>query len=197
MPILGHGGNVFPTDHRSIEPARRGTAMIWSIVSMVTLMAFISLAVDMARVQVAKTELQRAADAASRYALTGISDGTYVSKAQTAASDNTCDGATVSLLSSDIQSGTWASGTFTAGGSSPNAIRIIAHRAGSRGTAIPLMFAQVVGMSKCDIQATSIAQLATGTAPYGAVGLSGVTMSGGTIIDSYNSGSGAYSWARG
>ena len=42
------------------NPRRRGTAMIWSIVSMVTLMAFISLAVDMARVQVAKTELQRA-----------------------------------------------------------------------------------------------------------------------------------------
>ena len=50
----------------------RGTVMVWAIVSMVALMAFVSLAVDMGRVQLAKTELQRAADAAARYGATGL-----------------------------------------------------------------------------------------------------------------------------
>src|ERR1700733_1641454 len=97
--------------------------LVSAIIIISALMALVSLGVDFGRVQSAKTQLEYAADSAARYAVTGISDDTYVAKAQSAASDNICDCAHVALLSSDVTVGTWASGTFTAGGASPNAIR--------------------------------------------------------------------------
>ena len=54
---------------------RRGSSLVYLSVTMVTLIAFCSLGVDVARVQTVKTELRRAADAAARYAVTGLPDG--------------------------------------------------------------------------------------------------------------------------
>src|SRR3954462_2635270 len=86
---------------------RRGTraafSLVWGIVCMVALLAFTSLAVDLGRVQVAKTELRRAADAAARYAVTGIRDNTVNAKAVAAAADNTVDGAPLVLQNGDVQ----------------------------------------------------------------------------------------------
>ena len=136
---------------------RNGLVLIYAIVIMVAMFALISLAVDMGRVQVAKTELQRAADAGARYAALGINDGTAITKGIAAAGDNTADGSAVTLQSSDVVVGTWASGTFTSGGFSPNAVRVTARRTTSRGNAIPLMFAAVLGRTTCDVTARSYA----------------------------------------
>ncbi len=46
--------------------ARRGAILIYSIYIMLLMTAMISLAVDYGRVQMIKTELQRAADATAR-----------------------------------------------------------------------------------------------------------------------------------
>jgi hypothetical protein len=168
--------------------------MIWTIVTMVALMGFVSLAIDFGRVQLDKTELQMAVDAAARYAVTGLLDGTYVSKAQTAASANSCDGVAVSVSSGDIVSGTWANDTFTAGGSSPNAVQVTAYRNSSHSGQIPLLFATALGVSGCNIHAISIAKLNGSGSSYGVVGLTNVAMSGTAFIDSYNSSSGTYSF---
>src|SRR5438046_823117 len=84
---------------KRVRSARRRNAMvlIYGIVIMVAMFALISLAVDMGRVQVAKTELQRAADAGARYAALGINDGTAITKGIAAAGDNTADGSAVIL----------------------------------------------------------------------------------------------------
>jgi hypothetical protein len=108
-------------------------------------------------VQVAKTELQRAADAGARYAALGINDGTAITRGIAAAGDNTADGSVVTLQSSDVTVGTWANGTFTSGGFTPNAVRVTARRSTSRGNAIPLMFATIVGCNTCDVTARSYA----------------------------------------
>src|SRR5437016_2620154 len=115
-----------------------GFSLVWLIVCMVSLLGFVSLAVDLGRVQCAKTELYRAADAAARYAATGLSDGTAASKAIAAAADNTVDGTALVLTNSDVVTGTWANGTFTAGGASPNAVKITAGRTTAHGNAVPL-----------------------------------------------------------
>jgi hypothetical protein len=167
--------------------------MIWTIITMVALMGFVSLAIDFGRVQLDRTELQMAVDAAARYAVKGLSDATYVSKAQTAASANSCDGTAVSISSGDVVLGTWASGTFTSGGSSPNAIKVTAYRNSTHSGQIPLLFARTMGVGGCNIQATAIAKLNTAVNSYGVVGLNGVTMSNAALIDSYNSSSGSYS----
>jgi hypothetical protein len=169
--------------------------LVYGIIAITALLAFVSLGVDYGRVQSAKTQLEYAADAAARYAVNGIADGTYVAKAQTAASDNLCDCSPVTLLNADVTLGTWSSGTFSSGGASPNAIRVIAHRAGSRNTAIPLLFAKVLGLAQCDIHATSIATISSIPAQaYGVVGLSSISGSGNIVVDSYNSTSSSYSF---
>ncbi len=129
------------------------------------LVGMCSFGVDYARVQLAKTELMRAADTAARYAANGVADGTYLAKAQAAASDNTVDGTTVSLQSSDVELGTWNSTTkvFTTGGASPSAIRVTARRTQARGNPINTTFAAILGRTSADVTAVSVATFAAGT----------------------------------
>src|SRR3954451_16303262 len=85
----------------------RGTVLIYVMVSMVVLFGFVSLAVDYGRVQLAKSELQQAADSAARFAATGINDGTAVDKAIAAANANSADGTRIEISSRDVRLGNW------------------------------------------------------------------------------------------
>jgi Flp pilus assembly protein TadG len=180
--------------------ARRGLALIYLAVTMSAMLAMISIAVDFGRVEVAKTELQRAVDGAALYGSTGAADGTYSSKAIDAGNDNNVDGTPLVLLSSDIQTITWntGTGTYTVGGASPNGVKITARRAAARGTAIPLVFAKLIGMSTFDIHATAVAVYSSNLPPFGFVGISGVLLQSNTInIDSYKSSSGSVGLTHG
>src|SRR3954468_14703045 len=94
-------------NYRPRRAQRLGLGLIWAMVVMVALCAIASFAVDYGRVQLAKTELLRAADAAARAAVASIGKG--VSAAQTAAIStaamNKCDGQPVTLIASDIELG--------------------------------------------------------------------------------------------
>jgi hypothetical protein len=153
---------------------------------MVVLSAFVSLAVDLGRVQVAKTELRSVADAAARHATRGLSDSTYLAKAQDVATANTCDGVAVSLQSADVEAGTWSNGTFTPGGSSPNSVRVTARRSAARGNPISLAFGKVIGRSTCDVTAVSIA-MSSGGGTRGFIGLDGIEFKNNAFIGSYQS----------
>ena len=90
-------------------------------------------------VQAAKTELQRAVDAAARYGANGLGDGTSVAKAITAAGDNTIDAdnkQSLTISASNVQTGHWNSDTqtFTAGGAPTDAVKIVASRTVPRDT---------------------------------------------------------------
>src|SRR6185437_8179429 len=155
-----------------VSPSRRkGSVIVYVVVIMTAVLGITTFAVDYGRMQLCKTQLRQAADAAALYAVTGLADSTYVNKAQSAASDNTCDGSAISLTSSDVVAGTWSNGTFTAGGFSPNAVKVTAQRVASRGTAIPLYFGQLLGINSCDVHASAIAIPSSGVG-YGFVGLS-------------------------
>lgn len=180
----------------SRPPCRHGTTLIYSVVLLVVLSAFSSLAVDLGRVQLAKTELRRAVDAAVRYGSTGlsVSPATARARAKAAAADNAVDGVALSLSDADIQLGTWNSSTktFTAlsgsGEANATAIRILAGRSASKGNAIQLSFGRVIGISSCNISASGVAEYSTGET-QGVVGLNGITFKNNTFLGSYNSGS--------
>jgi len=170
--------------------------MLYVVVSLVALMGFASLGVDLARVQVAKTELRRAADAAAMAAAANLTGG--VTAAQSAAvslaAANTVDGNSQVLDSTnDIEFGTWSTTTRTftvlsgSARSGANAIRVTTRRTAARGTAIPLLFAQVVGQRTCDVSATSTAFSAG--MPAELVGLSGINVQNNFFGGTYNSGS--------
>src|SRR3954467_10514540 len=108
--------------HLSIRESanrRRGMTILAIIILLVALTAFISLAVDMGRMQCAKSELCTAADAAARAACGSLSSGTVSAQnaAVAAALANTCDGSSVVLTpGSDLTFGQWdqTAETFTA-----------------------------------------------------------------------------------
>jgi Flp pilus assembly protein TadG len=172
--------------------SRRGVALLYVVVAMMTLLLLTTLAVDYGRVQVAKNELRYATDAAARYAATGLSDSSYFTKASVSASDNTVDGTALSLQSGDVVTGNWAGGVFTSGGTPKNAVEINAQRSVSRGNAIPILLGFTA--ASCNITATSIATYTAAAAQYGIVGLNSVQLQNNTILtDSYDSSAGPYS----
>jgi Flp pilus assembly protein TadG len=154
---------------------RHGIAMIYVVVSLAVMMGFCSLAVDLGRVQVAKTELRRAADAAARAGVAQLLSG-GASAAQTAAinmaANNNCDGSAVVLTTSQVTVGIWNSSghSFATSGTADNittfqAIKVQARRTSANGNPIPLVFGEIIGVPTCDISANSIVALVSVTAP--------------------------------
>jgi hypothetical protein len=177
---------------------RRGTILIYGAISLVLFCAFVSLAVDFGRVQLAKTELRRNADAAARAAVANLGSG--VTAAQDAAinvaSLNPVDGGTITLdRTNDIEFINWdtSTGSFTiltgAAQSSANAVRVWSRRTTANGNPLQLTFARVLGRQTFDVSAFAIAFCQP---QYAFVGLDSVTISGNGNVDSYNSSTGDY-----
>jgi len=164
------------------------------VVAMTALCAFVSLGVDLGRVQVAKTELQRAADAAARYAVTGLSRSrsAAITRAIAAAGENQVDTTHAILRNSDVEVGNWGGSpaTFTRGGTPQNAVRVTARRTAARGNAIPLLFAQVLGLTHCDVSASAIAVINTGSGT-GFIGLRQFNAGNNALVASFDPALGA------
>ncbi len=155
-----------PTDdpdmrHRS---HRRGVATIYAIVIMTVLLGIASLAVDFGRVQVAKAELQRAADAAARYGVVALSDDRFSNPvglarqwAKDAANDNLVDGRPLVLKNQDIEfiqvDPTTKNYVVLTGNHRRNAngLRILPKLTDGRGNSVPLMFGWIAGLDTMSI----------------------------------------------
>jgi Flp pilus assembly protein TadG len=176
-------------------PSRRGIAAVYSILMLVVLCGLVSMGVDLGRVQLAKTELRGAADAAARAAAAGLISSVTQSRtdAISVAAANRCDGLPVVLDSTaDIEYGTWtdATRTFTlltgVAQNDANAVRITARRTAARGNPIPLVFARLVGRNTCDINASAIAKVEFGLG-RGFTGLNFINVRNNAYFVSYNS----------
>ena len=167
--------------------------MVYVTVAMTAFTALVSLAVDLGHARVVKAQLQCAADAAARYAVTGLT--TSVSSAQnnavSAAAANKADGASISVdPNNDVDFGTWSNGTFTVltgvSRSNANAVRIWARRTAATGNPVSLSFGGLIGKTTCDVTASGIASYTPGT-PTGVIGLSSVSAHANLFIASYDS----------
>jgi Flp pilus assembly protein TadG len=141
---------------------RRGASLMYLLVLLIALTMFASLSVDVARVQLAKTQVRTAVDSAARYAAMGLDRdaSTAVANAVDAASLVNVDGKPLALVpAEDVFLGTWddAARTFTATNdyTTANAVQVIGRRVARRNTAVPLMFASILGMNSCDIKGDS------------------------------------------
>ena len=193
---------IVPTARPAQASGRRGISLVYLTVTVVALMAFVSLAVDVGRVYVAKAELQLAADAAARHAAAGLKDGVLVAQANAvaAAADNKADGRTVVLSPNlgDVEFGVWddAARSFTvltgAARSGANAVRVSPRLTDARGTAVPLTWGALIGLSTCDIKSVSAVAKAPTSAPYsGFLGINSVTLGNNGLVAGYDSNSGA------
>lgn len=159
------------------------------MVSMTMMLAIGSLAVDWGRVQMAKTEMHRAVDAAARGASVYLPGDTTGARAAaiSIAAQNYVDGSPLVLQSGDVEFGKWNSttGVFDTASSTPDAIRITARRTLARGTAIDLPMARALGRSTQDLtfqQVTSYAGNLTGI-----IGLSSIYADDDFFAASYSS----------
>jgi Flp pilus assembly protein TadG len=181
---------------RSCSRNRRGSVFLYVAALAIVFAAIVSLAVDLGRVQMAKTELRRAADAASRAGLSALATSTTQARsaAVSMAAVNTADGKSVVIDPNlDVDLGTWdgSTRTFTvltgSAAASANSVRVTARRTTARGNPLSLTFAPVIGLSSCDVTAVSVAARTPGG--FGVIGLNFISMSG-NATDSYWDGSG-------
>lgn len=191
-----------PANRRAsaLARGRRGAALVYVTATLVALLAFASLAVDLGRVYVVRSELQLAADAAARHGAAGLSTDvpTAESYAVDAADDNMADGRPVVLDGAkDIEFGVWDASTrsFTvltgSARAGANAIRVTARRTSANGNSVPLMFARVLGRTTCDVQVTSVARVGTTAGPDGFVGSSEIEIGNNALVAGYDSDRGA------
>jgi Flp pilus assembly protein TadG len=165
-------GGQSPPRYAAQRPprSRRGVALIYTIFLMMIMLAMISLAVDYARVQLVKTQLQRLADATARgglqiYTDSGASAAATYEPMLATSSFNPVD------VNSGIQptvtptSGYWtpSTKTFSASSGTLVAVKATATRTAQNGNAVPLTFSllSALGFMKttCNVTATAIAAL--------------------------------------
>jgi len=155
-------------ENLSRRSRRRGIAVIYVLFALIVMLGFCSLAVDLGRVQTAKTELRRAVDAAARSGAASLPQGLAdVQKAALdIASKNKVDNLSLTLNTTDVQIGIWnkSTQTFSKNGSADyvttfNAVQVIGRRTKANGNPIPLVFGSILGASTCDVNATAVAAL--------------------------------------
>lgn len=162
---MRHPPSRNPTAVRPARP-RRGVALIYVMGLFLALCGICSLAVDLARVQLAKGELQHAADAAARHACSALARGESFARANAYATAyaNKCDRQPVVLNDAlDVEVGTWTAGTgtFAVAAANQTAVKVTARRTSARGNPVGLVFASLIGQKTCDVEVRSIAYLAT------------------------------------
>ncbi len=152
---------------------RRGSVMIYSFFLMTIMLAFVSFGMDFGRMEAVKTELQRDADATAHSSLQlylSYGTGTAVAYAPIVAG-SACNPVDANSGVSPTVSITWGSydpiaKTFTAGGGSPVAVKVVISRTAAGGNPMKLTFPLINGVSgirsTCDVSATAIAYIGGG-----------------------------------
>src|SRR4051794_15704784 len=174
---------------------KRGMAVVYMVFGIVMFGAFASLAIDLGRVQLAKTQERNAADAAARAATSACGNiSTCQSRASAIANSYTVDGTAVSLdVNNDIEFGNWntTNKTFTvltgAARTSATAVRVTVRRSASNSKPISLFFGGLIGKTTCDVSASSIASFVP--SGYGIVGLNYIKMTGNSSDSSWGTSS--------
>ncbi|MDB5295784.1 MAG: hypothetical protein JWO31_1767 [Phycisphaerales bacterium] len=151
--------------HRPAPRRRpRGVTLIYATVILLVLTGACSLAVDLGRVQLVKTELQRCADATARgylaYQLaSGTSYANSMGPALYATANNPVDGGSGVAPTVTVVWGTWtaATKTFTPVVGTPLAVKVTASRKAADGNAVPLIWGRLIGRFAQDVTTSAVA----------------------------------------
>ena len=184
------------SNRRPPQRRRRGVALVYLTVTLTLLCGIASLAVDLGRVYSVKNDLQTVADAAARAAAAALATGGPTAARQAAtdvAAKNKVDGQYVTLAASAVQILNWnsdtRSGTVLTGAaeSTGNAVRVNLSRTKAAGNAVSLTFGRVIGLSTCDVNASTTACTPSDQSAYALVGINSLTVTGNGETDSYDS----------
>jgi Mg-chelatase subunit ChlD len=149
---------------RRCQARRKGIVVVLVAFLLVVIVGVLALALDVGYLYVVKEDLQTAADSAALAGASGlsISQDEARNRAYAYAKKNRANRAAVVLQPSDVELGQWdpSTRTFTPTGSSPgaqpSAVKVTAQLRESRGNAVGLFFARVLGVNSSDVAATAI-----------------------------------------
>jgi Flp pilus assembly protein TadG len=138
--------------------ARRGAMLVLIALTLPLVLIMVAFAVDVAWMQLVRTELRTATDSASRAGAKQLSVQQTEAAARAAAKDaaarNLVAGTPLELLDSEIELGMsrqasrWSRFDFTPGGPLLNAVRVTGNRtAGSAGGPVALFLGQILGVN--------------------------------------------------
>ena len=141
----------------AVHKNERGVVIIWSAFFMIMMLGFVALGIDVAKVMATRTELQNAADAAALAGASAlnVSTGrimpdTALARAQYTASGNRAfvdAPVPVTLLGADVQVNT-----------ADNTVKVTVRRTAATDGAMITHVAQVLGISRVDLNATATAK---------------------------------------
>jgi Flp pilus assembly protein TadG len=185
---------------RSVSHGRKGAIVPLAAIMIVVMIGMVAFAVDLGYLDVVRTELQLAADAAVLAGAEGLLDGPAAAKqiAQAAAQDNrAADTSVVIVPQQDIELGHWNDETLTftpvAAADEPQAeaIRVTCRCIGSRSNSVSLFFAPVLGTTTADVVASAVARRRSICGNF--IGVESVELNGNqAYTDSYNASLGTY-----
>lgn len=148
-------GNVSGPAHGFLPAARGGGIIVLMVLAIVTLLSMVLISVDVAAMQLARTELRAASDAAAKAGAEALLRTQNVQKAREAAINlaalNRVAGHPLRLRDQDIivgestqqPDGSWS---FSEGGATPNSVRVNAMLTQASGTGtVKLVFGKVFG----------------------------------------------------
>jgi len=163
---------------------------IYMVVACIAFTALCSLAVDWGHVQLVKSELQRAADAAARSGAIDVAmyqTGSVRTDVLASVRQNPVDGAVLPDAAVDVELVQWdpTTRTYQRNVTPGNAVMVTVYRTAARGNPVPMMFAGLIGKKTCDVKASTIVS-GEAISPLGFLGLNGVTFKNNEFIGSYD-----------
>ncbi len=147
---------------------RAGSIALVAAVSVPVVIGMAGLGVDAGYLDYRGAQLQAAADAAVLAGSASLPNITAASAAAITFAQHNMPAAKYGtvLSSSDIQSGSWDSTThsFTAGGSSPSAMKITLRQTTATGNGVPMLFASMLGFGPVNMTRSAVATYGTSSA---------------------------------
>lgn len=152
-----------------------GWVLMHAMASAIMMSIISSMAVDVGIYYTARTELERAADAAALAGAAVIQQGGTAAAAQlqavTYAQSNPINGQIISSSAVSFTAGSWKNNTFTAGPAPYTAIQVKIQRSHNYNNPVTMWFSQIIGMTSIDIAATATARLRPPVPAYNIVGV--------------------------
>jgi Ca-activated chloride channel homolog len=153
----------------ALDKPRSGGMLVFMVAGVVMLLAMAMITVDVASMQLARTELRAASDSAAKAGAEALLRTQNTTSTRQAAVDmaakNTVAGKPLKLATNDVSigvstrqsDGSW---TFASGGSRPNSVRVnAAMTTGSASGAVSLAFGRIFGAGTFQPQKTSTASV--------------------------------------
>lgn len=175
---------------------RRGNIVVLTAFLMIGLLAMLAFALDMGYIVLARTELQRTADAAALDAVQFLPDKQEARSIAQAAAIVNVGAVAPPLNSSDVHFGIWDYDTAQFVYPEPplsnaNAVRVTLKMTQANGNPLPLFLGPLLGTDNVDVAASAIATYDRHLCgPL--VGIEWVSVPGNPSTDSYNSDYGPY-----